>query len=117
MLGFEPSTFCIQNRHSNHYTNCSHIEEVERFTTWCKDNFLDLNVKKTKELLIDFRKQPPAISPITIDGEIVERVEKYKYLEIILDNKLKFDCNVLNIYEKYNYIIYCLQRLRNIGIN
>ena len=23
MLGFEPSTFCIQNRHSNHYTNCS----------------------------------------------------------------------------------------------
>ena len=24
MLGFEPSTFCIQNRHSNHYTNCSH---------------------------------------------------------------------------------------------
>ena len=23
MLGFEPSTFCIQNRHSNHWTNCS----------------------------------------------------------------------------------------------
>ena len=55
---------------------------------------------KTKELLIDFRKQPPAVSPITIDGEIVERVEKYKYLGIILDNKLKFDSNVLNIYKK-----------------
>ena len=26
MLGFEPSTFCIQNRHSNHYTNCSTSE-------------------------------------------------------------------------------------------
>ena len=26
MLGFEPSTFCIQNRHSNHYTNCSQFE-------------------------------------------------------------------------------------------
>ena len=65
-----------------------YIEEVERFTTWCKDNFLDLNVTKTKELLIDLRKQPPAVSPITIDGEIVERVEKYKYLGIILDNKL-----------------------------
>ena len=55
---------------------------------------------KTKELLIDFRKQPPAVSPITIDGEIVERVEKYKYLGIILDNKLKFDSNVLSIYKK-----------------
>ena len=69
---------------------------------------------KTKELLNDFRKQPPTISPITIDGE---RVEKYKYFGIILDNKLKFDSNVLNIYKKCHYIIYCLQRLRNIGIN
>ena len=25
MLGFKPSTFCIQNQHSNHYTNCSHL--------------------------------------------------------------------------------------------
>ena len=59
-----------------------YIEEVETFTTWCKDNVLDLNVTETKELLIVFRKQPPAVSPITIDGAIVERVEKYKYLGI-----------------------------------
>ena len=72
---------------------------------------------KTKELLIDFRKQPLAVSPITIDGEIVERVDKYKYFGIILASKLRFDSNVLNIYEKYHYSIYCLQRLRNIGIN
>ena len=63
------------------------MAEVERYTSWCKDNFLDINMTKTKELLIDFRKQPPAASPISIDGEIVERVVKYKYLEIILDNK------------------------------
>ena len=54
---------------------------------------------KTKELHINFRKQPPAVSPITIDGEIVEKVEKYKYLGIILDMELKFDSNVLNIYK------------------
>ena len=62
-------------------------------------------------------KQPPAVSPITMDGEIVERVERYKYLGIILNNKLTFDSNVLNMYRKYHYRIYCLQRLRNIGIN
>ena len=82
-----------------------------------QDNFFDLNVTKTKELLIDFRKQPPAVSPITIDGDIVERVEKYKYLGFILDNKIKLDSNVLNIHKKCHYRIYCLQRLRNIGIN
>ena len=43
---------------------------------------------KTNELLIDFNKQPPAVPPITIDGEIFWRIDKYKYLEIILRNKL-----------------------------
>ena len=52
-----------------------------------------------------------------MDSEIVERVEKYKYLGIILENKLKLDSNVLDICKKFHYIIYCLQRLRNIGIN
>ena len=75
-----------------------YIAEVERLTTWHKDNFLDLNVTKAKELL-DLRKQPPVASPIKIGGEIVERVEKYKYLGIILDNKFMFDSNVLNIYK------------------
>ena len=32
MLGLEPSTFCIQNRHSNHYTNLevyiNHLDEL-----------------------------------------------------------------------------------------
>ena len=76
------------------------MAEVERFSTWCKDNFLDLNVTKTKELLTSFKKQPPAVSHVAIDGEIVERVEKYKYLGIILNNKLQCDSNVLNIYKK-----------------
>ena len=32
--------------------------EVNSFSTWCKDNFLELNVKKTKEMIIDFSKTP-----------------------------------------------------------
>ena len=55
--------------------------------TWCKGTFLDLNITKLKELLIDFRKQPLAVSAITLDGEIVDRIDKYKYLGIILGNK------------------------------
>ena len=90
-----------------------YIAEVKRFTAWCKDNFLDLNMTKTKELFIYFRKQPPAILPIAIDGE---RVDKNKYLGMILDIKLKFDSNLLDIYENCHCRIYCLQRLRNIGI-
>ena len=34
-----------------------YFDEVSRFNVWCKDNYLDLNVSKTKEMLIDFRKR------------------------------------------------------------
>ena len=94
-----------------------YIEDVDRFTTCCKDNFLDLNVTKTKEILINFRKQPPAVLAITMDGEIVERVEKYKYLGNILDNELKSDGTVLRVHRKCHYGIYCLIRLINTDIN
>ena len=47
---------------------------------WCRDNSLNLNVKKTKEMLIDFRKAPTVIPDLFIDGVKVERVTKYKYL-------------------------------------
>ena len=33
-----------------------YFSAVRRFYTWCKQNFLDLDVLKTKEMLIDFRR-------------------------------------------------------------
>ena len=51
-----------------------YFAEVERFSNWCRDNSLDLNVKKTKEMLIDFRKAPTATPDLFTDGVKVERV-------------------------------------------
>ena len=38
------------------------------------DNSLDLNVKKTKEMLTDFRKAPTVIPDLFTDGMKVESV-------------------------------------------
>ena len=70
-----------------------YFDEVQNFSQWCKSNFLDLNVKKTKELLIDFRTNPTPVPELLIDGSVVERVTEYKYLGTILDHKLNFDAN------------------------
>ena len=67
---------------------------VERFSNWCRDNSLDLNVKKTKEMLIDFRKAPTVTPDLFPDGVKVERVTEYKYLGIVLDNKLNLNKNI-----------------------
>ena len=94
-----------------------YFEEVYKFVDWCKNNYLNLNVKKTKELIIDFRRVPAAIADLVIDGERVERVSEYKYLGTTIDSKLNFDANTKSIQKKCNSRVYCLQKLRSLNVN
>jgi hypothetical protein len=41
-------------------------EEVRDLAGWCQDNNLSLNVSKTKELIVDYRKRRPEHAPIHI---------------------------------------------------
>ena len=43
-------------------------EEVRAFRVWCQENNLTLNVNKTKEMIVDFRKQQREHLPIHIHG-------------------------------------------------
>ena len=67
----------------------SYLSSVVLFSSWCSNN-LHLNVSKTKEMCIDFRRNRTVISPIVINGEPVEQVDSFKYLGVILDEKLSF---------------------------
>ena len=61
-----------------------YFAEVERFSNWCRDNFLDLNVKKAKEMLTDVQKGPFVIPDLFIDGTKIERVGEDKSLGTVL---------------------------------
>ena len=50
--------------------------DTERFSKWCRDNSLDLNVKKTKEMLINFRKAPTVIPDLFTDGMKVKTMKE-----------------------------------------
>ena len=58
----------------------SEREEVRDLAVWCKDNNLSLNVSKTNELIVDYRKWLGEHAPIHIDGAAVERVEELSHL-------------------------------------
>ena len=47
---------------------------------WVQDNNLSLNVSKTKELIVDYRKRWAEQALINIDGAVVEWVESFKFL-------------------------------------
>ena len=46
-----------------------------------------LNVSKTKELIVDYRKRRAEQAPILIDGAVVERVESFKFLGVHTTNE------------------------------
>ncbi len=73
---------------SNNYET-TYLDEVERLTSWCQDNCLSLNVSKTKELIVDFRKrQQRPYTPLMISGTPVERVSSFKYLGVNISEDL-----------------------------
>ena len=43
---------------------------------------------KTNEIIVDYRKKRTEHAPILIDGAAVEQVEKFKYLGVLITNKL-----------------------------
>ena len=65
-------------------------EVVRELAVWCQDNILSLNVSKTKELIVDYRKRQAEQAPINIDGAVVERVESSKFLGVHITNELSW---------------------------
>ncbi|XP_071231734.1 voltage-dependent L-type calcium channel subunit beta-2-like [Salvelinus alpinus] len=63
-------------------------EEVRDLTVWSKDNNSSLNVIKTKEMIVDYRKRRTEDAPILIDGAAVKQVESFKFLGDHISNKL-----------------------------
>ena len=63
-------------------------EEVRYLAVWCQDNNLSLNVRKTKEMIVDYRKRRAEHDPIHINEAVVEQVESFKLLDVHITNKL-----------------------------
>ena len=66
------------------------ISGVQELVEWCDNNFLKLNVSKTKELVVDFRAAPTDTEPITVKGQSVKTVSAYKYVGTVIDDKLSW---------------------------
>ena len=49
-----------------------------------------LNISKTKELIVDYRKRRAEHSPIQIDRAVVERVKSFKFLVVHITKDLSW---------------------------
>ncbi|KAI4900206.1 hypothetical protein NFI96_000495 [Prochilodus magdalenae] len=102
---------CVRNGQEREYRSL-----VEDFVEWCTTNHLKLNITKTKEMCIDFRRSRPSQQPISIKGVDVEVVRSYRYLGVHLDERLDWSVNTDIVYKKAQSRLYFLRRLGSFRI-
>ena len=91
-------------------------EEIRDLPVWCKDNNLFLNVIKTKEMIVDYRKRRTEHAPILIDGAVVEQVESFKFLGIHITNKLTWSKHTKTVVKRGRPNLFPLRRLKRFGM-
>ncbi len=96
----------------------AYLDEVERLTSRCQDNCLSLNVSKTKELIVDFRKrQQRPCTPLMISGTPVERVSSFKYLGVNISKDLTWTTHIQTQVKKARQRLYHLRQLRKFRVS
>eukprot|EP00061_Rhincodon_typus_P005561 g25209.t1 len=84
---------------------------------WCNENALSLNVRKTKELISDFRKKGGEHAPIYINGTEVERVKSIEFLGVTIANNLPWTSPVDTTVKKAQQRPFFLRQLRKFGMS
>ncbi len=91
----------------------AYLDEVEQ-TSVCSS----LNVSKTKELIVDFRKrQQRPYTPLMISGTPVERMSSFKYLSVNISEDLTWTTHFQTQVKKARQKLYHLRQLRKFRVS
>lgn len=102
----------LKDDDTREYINC-----IDYVCNWCRENFLHLNVSKTKELVWDFRRsRSRQAQPVTIGSMDVEVSEDYKYLGITIDNQFRFSSHVQVQCKKASKRLYFVRTLVKLNV-
>ncbi|PWA24710.1 hypothetical protein CCH79_00010204 [Gambusia affinis] len=77
---------------------------------------LCINVKKTKEMLVDFRRDKDPLQPLYIQLASVEVFSSYRYLGVYISNDLTWSTNTSRMVRKIHQCLYFLRKLRRAGL-
>ncbi|KAK3512214.1 hypothetical protein QTP70_001111 [Hemibagrus guttatus] len=83
-------------------------QEVEQLAAWCSLNNLELNMLKTVQI-VDFRRNTPALPPLTIMNSTVSTVESFRFLGTTISQDLKWDTHIDSIVKKAQQRLYFLR--------
>lgn len=90
-------------------------QNLNIISNWLKCNKLSLNINKTEVITFgNYSNSVPLTFTISINEQIINRVEYTKYLGIIIDYRLTWEKHIEKIINKTKYLIFILYKLTNI---
>uniref|UniRef100_A0A3B3DDJ9 Reverse transcriptase domain-containing protein n=1 Tax=Oryzias melastigma TaxID=30732 RepID=A0A3B3DDJ9_ORYME len=87
-------------------------EEVRKLGEWSASNNLALNASKTKEIILDFRRNRGTHTLLELNGEQVEQVESFKFLGVHISANLSWETNTKALVKKAQQRLHFLRVLR-----
>ena len=94
-----------------------YVKVIDKFVKWCNDHFIILNVTKTKEIIIDFCRNPFDHTPILINCSSVEQVTEYRYLGTTVSKSLDWTKHIAEIQKKANQKQYLIRVMKNLRVD
>lgn len=87
--------------------------ELLKINDWCHNNRLALNIGKTKFIVFQGKRSKKYNLNIKINNKILEAVEKFKFLGLMINSKLTWDDHIRSISGLISRGIGILYRIRN----
>lgn len=84
---------------------------------WCESYNLILNISKTKELVVDFRRTPSPLPTLSINGMEVERVTSFQFLGTTMQKSLSWELNTNFKISKAHQRLHFLQQLKKFRVS
>ena len=103
---FAASTVNVVNDNINEDLNC--------LTEWLKDNYLVLNITKTKCILFCSQRHGERNIALTVNlfGSCIESVTTFKYLGVVFDSHMTWKDQADHVYKKVAVRVNVLRRIR-----
>ena len=87
--------------------------ELLKVSTWLHANKMKINVSKTKVLFYSPLQKSIHPPTITLNNEVIERVDHFCYLGIVIDQHLSWKLHISKISRKISKVLGVLSRLKN----
>ena len=75
-------------------------EDVDSLANWITVHHLTLNVRKCKSLLISRKHSHLSGESVTVFGQVLEKVESYKYLGVLINSTLTWSDHISRVCSK-----------------